>query len=613
MTEADLAFVDWSGMGWFRKHLQVDSRLSGRPMALLVDRHLGASEIYLNGDKIYELGVFSTNPEQVETYSSNRPLVIVFPERDIHTIAVRFINPNYYETGRLLGNNGFRFLLGDWHTHQNEKFSFISAWTGSNMFFIGVLLAFALIHLLLFLFYPKERRNLYFSLFAGGLVLISYFLYRLELSSYTFETIYFMRFMSVSEVLVLAFATRFTHSIDKDRTPFFANVLLISGFMAVLLIWLNPGGLMWLRELAVLVFVTEILRTLFLMFYHRRKGIWVIALGVFVFVVGLVISIMINFGFLSGSIQTINMFGSGSLILSMSVFLSRDFASTQKSLEDKLVEIRKLSKKALQQEKINKEREIETRLLEAENERKTLELEEARALQLSMLPKKMPSFSNLDIAVYMQTATEVGGDYYDYSLGKDNSLVLVLGDATGHGMKAGIMVAAAKSYFHTLVHEEESLSMLRKISSGLRNMNMKMMFMGMILADYRDEELKISIAGMPPALHYSKEENCIKQIILKGLPLGSKVNYPYQSARIKLRKGDAVLLMSDGMIELFNEKREMLGTEKIKNIMLDSGGYSSNDIINHLKQLSESWAAGSPPEDDITLMVLKVPETETTS
>ncbi len=608
LTQADLAFVDWSGLGWFRKQLQVDPRLIGKPIALLVDRHLGASEIYLNGEKIHELGEFSTQPERVETYSRNQPIVIVFPNREVHTLAVRFINPNYSESGRLLGNNGFRFLLGDWDTHQNERFSFIAAWTGTNMFYIGVLLTFSLIHLLLFLFYPIEIRNLYFSLFAGGLVLIAYLFYRIELANYTFETIYFMRFMLVSEVLVLAFATRFTHSIDKELTPFFANALLIAGFMVALLIWLYPYELMWLRELAVLVFVVEILRSLYLMFHHRRSGVGIIGFGVFVFVLGLVISIMINFGFLNGSAQSINMLGSGALILSMSIFLSRDFASTQKNLELKIHEISELSKMALEQEKINKEREIETRLLEAENKRKTSELEEARALQLSMLPRKMPVLSNLDIAVYMQTATEVGGDYYDYSIGPDNSIVLALGDVTGHGMKAGIMVAAAKSYFHTLVHEEESLAILRKISSGLRNMNMRMMYMGFILAHYRKGDLKISIAGMPPALHYSNEENCVNQIILKGLPLGSKTNYPYKSSNLKLKSGDVVLLMSDGLTELFNEKREMLGYEKIKNILLDSAGYSSNDIINHLKQLSESWAAGSSPQDDITLMVLKVPE-----
>ena len=63
-----------------------------------------------------------------------------------------------------------------------------------------------------------------------------------------------------------------------------------------------------------------------------------------------------------------------------------------------------------------------------------------------MLPEKITQIPNLDIAVYMQTATEVGGDYYDFSVKEDGSLNVCLGDATGHGMKAGTIVSMMKSF-----------------------------------------------------------------------------------------------------------------------------------------------------------------------
>ena len=93
--------------------------------------------------------------------------------------------------------------------------------------------------------------------------------------------------------------------------------------------------------------------------------------------------------------------------------------------------------------------ELQARALQAESERKTKELEEARNLQLSMLPKVLPQLPQLDIAVYMKTATEVGGDYYDFNIGLDGTLTCVLGDATGHGMKAGTMVTAVKGLFNS--------------------------------------------------------------------------------------------------------------------------------------------------------------------
>lgn len=607
LSEADLSFIEWEGIGWFRKQLMVEPDLAGKPVALIVDRHLGASEIYLNGEKVIELGTFSDQPEKVEAFSPAQPLVIVFSGEDLQTIAVRFINPDYALTGHLLGMNGFRFLLGDWTYHQSQMFSYLAYWTGSNMFYIGVLLAFSLMHLMLFFFYPVEKRNLYFSLFVGGLVLIAYLYYKLELASFTFDMVYFFRFMMVSEVIVLAFATRFTHSLDRRNSPAFANTLLAGGFVIAGLVWMFPGALFPLRDLAIAGFLIEILRSLFMMMYRRRSGIWVLGSGVFIFVIGLITSILINFDVIAGSAPLVNMASSGALILSMSVFLARDFAATQTNLEHKLSEVQELSKRALRQEKINKEREIEKRLLEAENRRKTAELEEARALQLSMLPQKMPSVGNLDISVYMQTATEVGGDYYDYSLGPDGTLVLALGDATGHGMKAGIMVAAAKSYFHTLVHETDNLTMLHRISSGLKNLNMRLMYMGLILVHCRNNELDITSAGMPPVLHYSHREGQVNRITVKGLPLGGKASFPYRSRKISVCKGDLVVLMSDGLIELFNAEREMFGISRIEETLRNANGYAAGDVINQLKQQAESWKGSAAPHDDITLMVLKVP------
>lgn len=608
LTEADLTFTGWGGIGWFRRQFNVAPELRGKPIALLIERHLGASEIYLNGEKIYELGNFSSNPAQVQSYQSGKPLLIVFPERELHTLAVRFINPEYSETARILGYSGFRFLLGDWETHQAGKFSFLSEWTGRNVFFIGILAAFAVIHFFLFLFYPVEKRNLYFSLFAGVLAVLWYLFYKIELSELTLQAVTLQRFMYVTEVAVLVLAACFTHSITQNKISVYTRILLTAGGVVAFFVWLFPAELVLLREIAILFFALEIIRALGVMFYRNRKGVWVIGTGVLVFVITLVYSAMINVDFMAGNSLYANMLGSATLIFSMSVFLSRDFATTQKKLEFKLREVQILSKKSLEQERINKKREIEQRLLEAENKRKTKELEEARALQLSMLPQKLPDLPDYDIAVFMEAATEVGGDYYDYSLEKDGTLILAVGDATGHGMKAGIMVAAAKSYFHTLVHTTDTLSLLQKMSAGLRNMNMRMMYMGLTVVQCRGNEVELAAAGMPPALHFSKSRQKISRITLKGLPLGSQVAFPYKKEQVRLGKGDVLLLMSDGLTELFDGNRNMLGLERVEETLLKSSGMCAEKIVNRLLHLIEEWSGDTDPHDDITIMALKIPE-----
>jgi serine phosphatase RsbU (regulator of sigma subunit) len=606
LTELDLAFIEWDGIGWFRMHVTIDSLLAGKPLALLVEKHSGASEVFIDGRKILEFGEFSEIPDNVVPNSNKNPRVITFPEGDKHEIAVRYTDPNYAENIDKLGSSGFRFLLGDWEYHSASTLTFIRNWTQRFMFFLGIMVGFGVIHILLYLYYPKENRNLYFSLFAFFLALLVYSHYKIELSGTVDQTIFLTRVIFSTEVITLVFATIFTHSIYKQNLSVYILYFFAAGLIISLVVWLYPLNTLWLREIFVILAVFEILRVLMLLFKRKKTGAYILGTGVLFFVCGLLYTVAVNLEWMEGNASSGSMAGASFLIMSMSVYLSREFSLTQKRLEHKIIETRELSRRSLKQEKISKQREIEKRLLEAENERKTKELEEARALQLSMLPKKLPSVSPYDIAVYMETANEVGGDYYDYSISNDGSLTLTVGDATGHGLKAGIMVAAAKSYFHTLVNEGDPLTMLSRMSSGIRNLDIKMMYMSLLLVTCKNGNADITAAGMPPVLHFQKRKQNVDEIILKGLPLGTKVDYPYQTRRVELLPGDCLMLMSDGLMELFNDKREMLGMDKIKRELEDAATDQAGDIINRFVQLIDKWSGKKKNEDDVTIMVIKV-------
>ncbi|MEX0647863.1 MAG: SpoIIE family protein phosphatase [Balneolaceae bacterium] len=608
LTELDLAFTEWSGTGWFRLNIEADTSVTGRPLALLINQHLGASEIYINGKKVLELGKFSTEPLNAEPNENKDPRVVIFPEQKNQLIAVRYTDPNYLENLELLGSSGFRFLFGDWEYHREAKISFLENWISRFMFFLGVLVAFGTIHFLLYIYYPAEKRNLYFSIFAFFLAILVFSFYRIELSGTADQTIFLTRLIYSAEVITLIFATRFTHSIYKHQSNKYLNIYLAAGAAVAGIVWFYPVQTLWLREIFILFSVFEILRVIGLLFRQGKRGVNILGAGILFFVAGLLYSIAVNLEWAAGDVSMGSMTGASFLIISMSLFLSREFSVTQKGLENKIVEIRELSEKNLQQEKLSKQRELEKKLLEAENERKSLELEEARALQLSMLPQKLPDVHPYEIAVYMETANEVGGDYYDYSIGKNGELVVTVGDATGHGLKAGIMVAAAKSYFHTMVHESGLLRMLARMSSGIRNLNMKMMYMALMLVKCKKYEVEITAAGMPPALHYHGKSGLVEQILLKGLPLGTKVDYPYKTRKINLQPGDYLLLMSDGLMELFNEERNMLGLEKIEQEFASAAANTAQagDIIDRFVQLIRNWAGDLKNEDDITIMVMKI-------
>ncbi len=244
--------------------------------------------------------------------------------------------------------------------------------------------------------------------------------------------------------------------------------------------------------------------------------------------------------------------------------------------------------------------------LETANRRMKHDLEEARQLQLAMLPKNIPQLPYLDIAVYMNTAEEVGGDYYDFNVDSKNTFTAAIGDATGHGLKAGTIVTATKILFNALALYPNPVTILQKMSRALKEMGFHKMYMAMIIAKVTRERLLISSAGMPFTYYYRIADKKVAEITLKGMPLGGFPDFPYQSMEMALHKGDTFLLMSDGLMELRNEEGEFFGEERIKALFQEVALEPPESIIEHLSKAAKRWAKMKTVQDDMTLMVMKV-------
>jgi serine phosphatase RsbU (regulator of sigma subunit) len=256
---------------------------------------------------------------------------------------------------------------------------------------------------------------------------------------------------------------------------------------------------------------------------------------------------------------------------------------------------------------LTKERHrAELALLEAENERKSKELEEARALQLSMLPKELPQLSNLDIAVYMQTATEVGGDYYDFHVSMDGTLTVVIGDATGHGMKAGTMVTTAKSLFNSYAPNPDILFSFREITRCIKQMNFEKLSMCMTMLKIKGNKLQLSTAGMPPSFIFRKDTRVMEEHLFRAMPLGTMQEFPYELKDTTLRPGDTILLLSDGLPELENANGEIYGYKRIRNGFEEVAEKSPEEIVSYLKNEGARWVNRKDPEDDVTFVVIKL-------
>jgi serine phosphatase RsbU (regulator of sigma subunit)/streptogramin lyase len=242
----------------------------------------------------------------------------------------------------------------------------------------------------------------------------------------------------------------------------------------------------------------------------------------------------------------------------------------------------------------------------AEHERKTKELEEARQLQLSMLPESLPEHPDYEIAVCMQTATEVGGDYFDFGLSDDGSLAVAIGDATGHGTSAGIMVAVMKGLFSTLGGDPDLTHFLSQCSRILRTMNLQNMLMAMSLLHLQQGRVRASAAAMPPIFLFRSATGRVETISVGGIFLGTAIDLPYEEASFTLSPGDAILLMTDGLADLHNAQDDILDYPRVLDCFEKTAAHPPKVIIERLLAEADAWRQGYPQNDDITLVVIRM-------
>jgi serine phosphatase RsbU (regulator of sigma subunit)/streptogramin lyase len=271
-------------------------------------------------------------------------------------------------------------------------------------------------------------------------------------------------------------------------------------------------------------------------------------------------------------------------------------------------EINRREQKALIRESalLIKAAEAENRALEIENERKTKELEAARELQLSMLPKEVPTLPNLEIASYMQTATEVGGDYYDFIVQENGILNVAFGDATGHGLQAGTMVTLMKGFFTSDSSKFDIQEFMGHCSRIIKEIKLGRILMSFTYLKIDNKRLHVTSAGMPPIFYHNKKTNQIEEILIQGMPLGAMRNAKYESLEKKLNSGDTILLLTDGLPEQMNKQEEMFDYPRVKKYLDENIGNSPNEIIEKLTKAGDDWMNGKDQDDDITFVVIRV-------
>lgn len=245
-----------------------------------------------------------------------------------------------------------------------------------------------------------------------------------------------------------------------------------------------------------------------------------------------------------------------------------------------------------------------------EKERLTEELRLGRQIQMDLLPKAMPSIPGLSVSGFMRPAKEIGGDYYDFiPLPKSGGYGIAIGDVSGKGVAAGLMMAIAKTALHSISQEQLSpRETLIRVNQVLYQHigGQKFMTLLYLCWNIRDNVLYYSSAGHEHIVYFQQQTGTISLIKSGGVLLGimEDVSQYLEDRQLTLGSGDRIILYTDGVIEVENPQGEKFGLDRLKGLVEASNRGSSGELIGDIQEELAIFAAGRPLNDDITLVVL---------
>ncbi|MGH1365544.1 MAG: ATP-binding protein [Calditrichia bacterium] len=388
----------WNGIGWFRLRLEVDSSLRGVPLALLY-RQTGAAEIYLNGKLIHSVGRVSTTQENEESLLATeiqRPLRIVFDDKTNHLLAIRYSNFRSETIFREGFPAGFEVSIGEWQSAFTYLSSRIRIWTINQMFFSGLALAFSLLYLLLFYFYPNIRANLYYAIFTGSVAMFTYLAFELSFISNPDSYLLKLQLVKIALMLFMISGLRFLYELYYPYPPPQFRILVVGAMIVCIGVLYVQLAYAYLYSILISV---EMLRVAIYAIYRKQEGAWIIGVGFLLFVCACIYQILMSIDILSALsdwFEVIFLYGLAGLLVSMSVYLARVFARTNKDLED--------SNRTLEQKVIIRTEELNSRNTELEETLKQL----AQTQNQLILQAKMASLGNLVAGVTHELNTPLG-------------------------------------------------------------------------------------------------------------------------------------------------------------------------------------------------------------
>ena len=248
-----------------------------------------------------------------------------------------------------------------------------------------------------------------------------------------------------------------------------------------------------------------------------------------------------------------------------------------------------------------------------ERERLQRELEIAKEVQMSFLPRTDPEFSGLEIASRCVPALEVGGDYYDFIITGDKKIGIIIGDVSGKGTQAAFYMTLTKGFLKALSRIAFTpADFLTELNSLFYENVERGTFISMVygIFDIENKNFKLARAGHNPVIMKNSFQGKTEFLNSSGLALGLEKGHIFSKAikevEIPIASGDVFVFYTDGFTEAMNKLNEEFGEKRLASSVENNSGLSAQQILNCIFNDVQVFIGKAEQHDDMTMVVVKV-------
>ena len=256
---------------------------------------------------------------------------------------------------------------------------------------------------------------------------------------------------------------------------------------------------------------------------------------------------------------------------------------------------------------------VEAALREAETQHQLKQVEHelqiARSIQQSLLPKVRPEIAGFQIAGWSRTADDTGGDFYDWKKLPDGRWVVLLADVTGHGIGPAILASACRAYSRATFNVRDRLeTILQNINQSFAEDLTPERFATFVAAvcEEGSGQVELLSAGHGPIFVYSSDNQSFRLLDAQALPLGILPDlWDAVPVKLSLKPGDILLLITDGFFEWENSAGEPFGSNRLSAVVRQFSDREPEVIVAELYDSVLNFAQGTPQQDDLTAVLIK--------